>query len=78
MYTNTKKLGGEKHGIQNTGIEYSQGNIIVVQRQVLKIWKNYVTELYDHPNRPENLNVELEEKMDANNKCPYILHSEAG
>jgi hypothetical protein len=70
--------GGKKHGIQNTGIEHSQGNIIADQRQVLKIWKNYLTELYDRPNRPENLNVELEEEMDANNKGPYISQSEAG
>jgi hypothetical protein len=29
------------------GIEDSQGNLIVDQRQVLKIWENYITDLYD-------------------------------
>ena len=44
MYMKTKKLGWkETQGIQNIGIEDSQGNRIVDQRQVLKIWKNYVT-----------------------------------
>jgi hypothetical protein len=44
----TKELGGkENHGTQNTGIEDSKGNIIVDQRRVLKIWENYITELYD-------------------------------
>jgi hypothetical protein len=53
MYMQTKELGWkENHRIQNTGIEYLQGNIIVDQRQVLKIW-----ELYDQPNQPENLNI---------------------
>jgi hypothetical protein len=44
----TKELGWKgNHGIQNIGIEDSQGNIITDQSQVLKIWENYITELYD-------------------------------
>ena len=42
---------------------------------MLKIWENYVTELYDRPNRPENLEVEPEE-VDTDEKGPYILQSE--
>jgi hypothetical protein len=42
---------------------------------VLKIWENYVTVLYDRPNRPETLEVELEE-VDTDEKGPYILQSE--
>jgi len=45
MYMNTKELGWkETQGIQNIGIEDSQGNRIVDQKQVLKIRENYVTE----------------------------------
>jgi len=63
MYMKTKELGWkETQGIQNTGIEDSQGNRIVHQKQVLKIWENYVTELCDPPNRPETLEVEPEKK----------------
>jgi hypothetical protein len=48
MYMKTKELGWkENHGIQNIGIEDSQGNIIIDQRPVLKIWETYVKELYD-------------------------------
>jgi hypothetical protein len=36
----------------------------------LKIWDIYVA------NRPENLNFELEEEVDADHKGPHILHSE--
>ena len=44
MYMKTKELGWkENQGIQNTGIEDSQGNRIVEQSQVLKIWENYGT-----------------------------------
>ena len=51
MYMKTKELGWkENQGIQNIGIEDSQGNRRVDQRQVLKIWENYDTELYDRPN----------------------------
>jgi hypothetical protein len=45
---------------------------------VLKIWKNYITELYDRANRPENIQVELEEELNTNRKGPYILQSEVG
>ena len=55
---------------------YSQGNRIVDQRQVPKIWENYVTELYDRPNRPETLGVEPEEEVDTGEKGPYILQIE--
>jgi hypothetical protein len=51
-----------------------QGNIIVDQKQVLKIWEIYVEELYDQANPPENLNVEP--KVDEDHKGPHILCSE--
>ena len=77
MYMKTKELGWkETQGIHNIGIEDSQGNRIVDQRQVLKIWENYVTELYDRPNRPETLEVEPEEEVDTDEKGPYILENE--
>ena len=73
----TKELGWkETQGIQNIGIEDCQGNRIVDQSQVLKIWGNYITELYDRPNRPETLEVEPEEEVDTEEKGPYILQSE--
>jgi len=43
---------------------------------VLKISENYITELHDWPNRPETLEVEPEEEVDADEKGPYILQSE--
>ena len=48
MYMMTNELGWkETQGIQNIGIEDSQGNRIEEQSQVLKIWENYITELHD-------------------------------
>jgi hypothetical protein len=77
MYMKTKELGWkETQGIQNIGIEDSQRSRIIEQGQVLKIWKNYITELHDRPNRPKNLDVEPEEEEDADEKGPYILQSE--
>jgi len=43
---------------------------------VLKIWENYVTELYDRPTRLETLEVEPEEEVDTDQKVPYILQTE--
>ena len=52
MYMKTKELGwNETQGTQRIVIEDSQGNRIVDQRQVLKIWENCITELYDRPNK---------------------------
>ena len=42
----------------------------------MKIWENYVTELYDRPNRPETLEVEPEEEVDTDEEDPYILQNE--
>ena len=55
MYMKTKELGWtETQEIENIGIEDSQGNGVVEQSQVLKIWEHYVTELCDQPNWPKN------------------------
>jgi hypothetical protein len=43
---------------------------------VLKNWENYLTVLHEQTNRPVTLEVEPEEKVDADKKCPYILQSE--
>jgi len=58
----------ENHGIQNIGIEESTGDIIVDKRKALNIWENHIVESYDRPNRPENLVVEPEEEVDAEEK----------
>ena len=74
MYMKKKELDwNETQGMQNNGIEDSQGIRIVGQTQVLKILENYITDLYDSPNRPETLEVEPEEEVDTDQKGPYIL-----
>ena len=40
---------------------------------MLKFGENYVAEIYDRTNRPEALEVELEEEIDTDEKGPYIL-----
>jgi len=47
-------------------------NVHIIFSSVLKIWENCITELCDQPNRPENLEVQPEEEVDAE-KGPYIL-----
>lgn len=60
MYVKTKGLDWkEKNVIQNT---------IVNRRQKLKIWDDYVTEVY---NRPQNIEVEPQEEVDTDKKVPY-------
>jgi len=63
MYMKTKELGWkETQGIQNISIEDSQGNRIVEQSKVLKVWENHLVELHDRPNRPQTLEVNLKRK----------------
>ena len=38
--------------------------------------ENFITELYDGPNRLGNLQVEPEENVQTDEKRPYVLHSE--
>jgi hypothetical protein len=40
------------------------------------VWENYITELYNWANWPENLDIKTEEQVDANEKGPFILHDE--
>jgi len=48
MNMKMKDVGWKKnHGIQNIVIDDSKGNVIVDQRQVLKIWDNYFAELHN-------------------------------
>jgi len=47
-------------------------SVTVDQKQVLKIWENYVTELYDRPNRLETLETEPEKEVDTDEKGPYF------
>jgi hypothetical protein len=76
MYRKAKELDQkENNGIRTIGIEDSQGNMIVDQKQVLKIWEIYVEELYERADRPENLNVEPEE-VDEDQKGLHILCNE--
>jgi hypothetical protein len=76
MYMKTKLLRWkETQRIKNIGIEDSQRNRIIQQSQVLKIWENYIKELHDRPYRPETLEVEPEEEVDADEKGPCILQS---
>jgi hypothetical protein len=43
---------------------------------MLKIWENYITQLYDRPNRLEALHIEPEEEVDRDKKGPYIFQIE--
>ena len=60
----------ETNGFQNTGIKGSEGYIRADQKQVLKIWGNYITELYDEAEHPENLGAEHKEEADSDEKVP--------
>jgi len=53
----------------------TEGNI-ADNRQVLKIWENCITELYNQPNQPEKLEVKPKQEVDADEKGLYILYSE--
>lgn len=41
----------------------------VDETHVLKIWENYVQELYDRAKKPENLDFETEKDVDEDEKA---------
>jgi hypothetical protein len=45
---------------------------------MLKIWKNYITELYDPANGPENLKVETKEEVDEDERGPQYFTQRSG
>jgi hypothetical protein len=59
-------------GIQTVGIEDCKRNIIEYKSQVLKIFENYITVLYNQPNRRENLKVKPEEEV----RTDYFMQRE--
>ena len=76
MYMKMEELGWkENHWIEAIGIEDTEKNIIN-ERQGLKIWEIYIKELYNGANATDDLEVKVEEEIDADEKGPYILHSE--
>jgi len=48
-------------------------NTTVDRRQEMKIWENYVIELYNDSNRSDNLEVEPQEEEDTDKQGPYIF-----
>jgi hypothetical protein len=77
LFAHEDKLGWqENHGIQNIGIEDS--SVIVYKIQVVKVWENFITELYKGPNRPVNLEVEPEEEVDGNGEKPLYFAKWSG
>jgi hypothetical protein len=69
MNVKTKEVGWkENQDIQNSGIGKSQRIITVDRRQITKIRENYVAELYDRTNQPENLEFETVEEVDEDEK----------
>jgi hypothetical protein len=63
----------ENRGIQNNGIENSQENVIVDQRQVLKIFGGLHYRALRSSSRPENLKIETEGEVNQKRKGPYIV-----
>ena len=63
MYKKTKELGQkENHKIIIIGIEDSKCDIMKDERRVMKILENYITELCDPSNRPENQKTNMNTK----------------
>ena len=64
-----RSVGGKENcGIRNGSTKDCKADIIVGKRQVLQMWESYITELYERRNRPENLEVETAEVVDADEK----------
>ena len=62
--------------IRMFGIEDNQGNIVNDHQWALGIWKKYIQDWHDSENRPKDIAIEAEDKLDEDDKGPIILKSE--
>ena len=62
----------ENEVFRNSGIEVCLGNLVKDQRQVLKIWVNYITVFYDLANRLQHMEVEPVEKVDIDQRLLHL------
>lgn len=77
MYAKVKELGWkEHHGIRTRETEDKTGNIVRGEKEVQAVWENYIEELYDKANRPDEMGLEPEEDIEEDDKGPGILQSE--
>ena len=76
-YQKAHQLGGRTSKATRTfGIKDNQGNIVTDHRQALRIWEKYIQDLYDSENRPRDIEIEVEDELDEDDKGPTILKSE--
>jgi hypothetical protein len=77
MYKTTKELGyKENHRIKIIGIEGCKSSIILNERKAVKIWENYITDLCDRSNRPENEKWSVNTKYIPTSSIMIFLQSE--
>jgi hypothetical protein len=64
-----------KHVGEYTTVILQELVLLINLQQLLEIWENYITQLYNQPNQPESLEVKPEEEADTEEKGPYILQT---
>ena len=55
--------GRTSKAVRKFGIEYIQGNTVTDHRKSLRIWENYIQDLYDPETLPKDSAIEAEEEI---------------
>ena len=77
VYKEVKDLT-KKEGMQGSkaGIKDKQGNTLTTQREVEERWKEYIEELYLKDDRPMELNIEKQQKVESEELGPGLMKEE--
>ena len=77
MYQKARSLEWKNsNGSTRFGIENNDGTVVSEQKEILKVWEDYIATLYDKENRPQEIMIEEEKDVNEDDKGPSILRSE--
>ena len=77
MYQKARSLEWKNsNGSTRFGIENNDGTVVSDQKEILKVWEDYIATLYDKENRPQEIMIEEEKDVNEDDKGPSILRSE--
>ena len=77
MYQKARSLEWKNsNGSTRFGIENNDGTVVSEQKEILKVWEDYIATLYDKENRPQEIIIEEEKDVNEDDKGPSILRSE--
>ena len=78
MYRKVKELTWKNKGQMTKTIMSKQGTMLTKPDEIKQRWKEYIEELYNKEEKPEEIEMEEEAEVEKDKIGPDILTSEMG